>query len=47
MLLEYLDGKRHRYALEDRLRESLDDVDFDTNESDNTERVPSTPAGVD
>ena len=35
-VLEYLDGKRHRYAVEDRLRESLDD-DVDKSESDDTD----------
>jgi len=34
-VLEYLNGKRHRYALEDRLRESLDDNDYvDESESE-------------
>ena len=28
-VLKYLDGKRHRYAMEDKLRESLDDDDVD------------------
>ena len=31
-VLEYLGGKRRRYALEDRLRESLDDDDGDESE---------------
>jgi len=33
-VLEYLDGKRRRYALEDRLRESLDDDVVDESESE-------------
>jgi len=36
-VLEYLDGKRHRYAIEDKLRESLDDDDVDTSESNDTD----------
>ena len=36
-VLEYLDGKRHRYALEDRLRESLDDDDVDESESEDSD----------
>ena len=36
-MLEYLDGKRRRYAQEDRLRESLDDDDVDESESENSE----------
>jgi len=35
-VLAYLDGKRHRYAIEDKLRESLDDV-FDGSESEETD----------
>ena len=34
-VLEYLGGKRHRYAVEDKLRESLDD-DVDNSESKGT-----------
>ena len=45
LVLEYLDGKRHRYAQEDNLRESLDDDVID--ESDRKIRtVPSSPAGI-
>ena len=34
-VLEYLDGKRHRYAIVDKLREFLDDDDGDdVNESE-------------
>ena len=33
-VLEYLDGRRHRYAVEDKLREALDDDDVDTDESE-------------
>ena len=37
-VLVYLDGKRHRYALEDRLRESLDDGDYvDESESEDSD----------
>jgi len=35
-VLAYLDGKRHRYAIEDKLRESLNDV-FDGSESEETD----------
>ena len=34
-MLEYLDGKRRRYMIEDKLRESLDD-DVDNSESKGT-----------
>ena len=37
-VLEYLDSKRHRYALEDKLRESLDDDDYvDESESEDSD----------
>ena len=35
-VLVYLDGQRHRYAIEDKLRESLDDI-FDGSESEETD----------
>jgi len=36
-VLEYLNGKRRRYALEDRLREFLDDKDLDESESEDSD----------
>ena len=36
-MLKYLDGKRHRYALEDKLRESLDDDYVDDSESEDSD----------
>jgi len=36
-VLAYLDGKRHRYALEDKLRESLDDDDVNMSESEDAD----------
>ena len=36
-VLEYLDGKRHRYAIEDRLRETLDDDDVDESGSEDSD----------
>ena len=35
-VLEYLDGKRRRYMIEDKLRESLDDY-VDNGESEDTD----------
>ena len=35
-VLEYLDGKRRRHALEDRLHDSLDDDDVDVSESEDS-----------
>ena len=36
-VLKYLDGKRHQYSQEDKLRESLDDDDTDKSESDDSD----------
>ena len=36
-VLAYLDGKRHRYALEDKLRESLDYDDVNMSESEDAD----------
>jgi len=36
-VIEYLDGRRHRYAVEDKLRESLNDDDVDESESEDSD----------
>jgi len=43
-VLQYLDGKRHQYAIEDKLRESLDDY-VDESESEYSDG-PNSPAGI-